>query len=164
MDTHLLCYVSNLLEAHAQADAEAEGDVVAAVSEHVPQGKAVVVAGLGGSAESGSCTCPSIDEEAPVVGLVAGSGQQGAHAGQGALASEVLAIVIGGVDDFGAQVEALEAVALVACYEELVAVAQGVAAGLVAKLVEAGTDEAGTYLARLMVAQHTLVRQLGATP
>ena len=127
------------------------------MSEDIPQSEAVVVARLGWSTKGGACTCPGVDEETSIVSLIAGSGQQSTHACQGALASEALVIVIGGVDELGAQVKALEPVALVACHEELVSITQGVAAGLVAKLVISRADDAGAYLTRLMMSQHALV-------
>ena len=122
----------------------------------------MVVACLGWSAEGGACTCPCIDEKTPIVGLIACSGQQGAHAGQRAITSEALIVFVGGVDELGTQVEALESATFVAADEELMAVAQRVAAGLVGKLVEACTNDAGTQLARLVLSEHALIRQLGA--
>ena len=71
-------------EAIAQAYAETEGDVVALHAKEVEQGEAVVVARLGRGAKGGACTGPGIDDEVATGNLIAGSGEQGAHAGGGA--------------------------------------------------------------------------------
>lgn len=150
-----------MLEADAEAYAEAERDVVATGAKDVPQGEAVVVARLGRGADGGACTCPSIDEETAEVGLIACRSQECAHLGLGAHTCVTLIVLVVDVDKLGTHVEAFEASLFVTGNEELVAVAHGVAARVVLELVVAGTDEAGAYLARLVVLEGSLVGEFG---
>ena len=149
------------LEAHAEAYAEAERYVVAAGTEDIPQGEAVVVARLGRGAERIACTGPGIDEKAAEVGLIACRSEQGTHLGLRAEAGVALVVPVGDIDEFGTHIESTESACLVACYEELMSVAQGIAARVVLKLVVPRTDEAGAYLARLMASEGSFIGELG---
>ena len=117
----------------------------------------MVITRFGRSAKGGACTCPCIDEEASEVSLIACSGQQGTHAGKSALAGKTVIVGVGRVDDLRTQVESLESFFFVAGNEEFMSITQGVAERLVSEFVVSGTDEAGAYLSRLMMAEHALI-------
>lgn len=136
--------------------------MVATSTEDIPQCKAMVIACLGWCTDGGACTCPRIDEETAEVGLVACRGKECAHLGLGAHASVTLTVFVVGVDEFGTHIEAFEAALFVAGNEELVSVAQGVAARVILEFVVARTDEAGAYLACLVPLEGTLIGELGA--
>ena len=136
--------------------------MVAASAKNVPQGEAMMVARLGRRAEGRTRARPSIDEKTTEVGLIACSSQQSTHLRLCAQAHAALVISIVDIDKLGTHVEALESIALVACHEELVAVAQGITTGIVGKLVVARTDHAGAELSRLMRSECPLIGELGA--
>lgn len=82
-----------------------------------------MVARLGRSTDGGACASPCIDEEAAKVGLIACSSKQGSHLRLGAKACAALVVMIVDIDEFRTYVESLEASTLIACKEELMAIA-----------------------------------------
>ena len=153
------CRVS---ETDSEPDAETHGEVLIFTSEPVPEFKAVVVVGFCSMTEGITSTDPEICKESLIDILISYCAKYGSHICEGADSCPTVIFIIG-IYQFRTEIEALERKILLAD-EELVTVSDCESQRIVVVLVISRGDEAGAYLAALMMLRKsTFIGELRAS-
>ena len=155
--TQLKSRVIFVLEADAQADAEAQGDVVVGGSEVVPELEAVVVAGVCGISIGITCPYPEVCEESFIEVLIAECAKERSHSRlltrSGCLTVMQTCIgacvVVMRVYELRTEIESFQC-DISLFDEELVSIPQSESHRIIIVLVISCADEASTEFAALM--------------